>query len=232
MNVVSCRKNLVDKITLTNKWCFLEEQKCPCCGEKTIKESSKVLYLWGKGYQYVLANVRYCKQCSLNYVTPQQFLKICDKAKVKLFDFDRGLFLVSTKIGFSIEKIDGKDCFIPDWAFGDKYDRYNLPPQGNQFYDMTDEEYLWIKDMYKTEDFSDRFRSKSFLGEAGYSTSESEVRRHKILATCVEKYGKGKVLAQLKSNMNMRIKQKDGSERFAHALNVWRGDISYVEKSF
>ena len=72
-------------------------------------------------------------------------------------------------------------------------------------------------------------RLKSFLGEAGYSTSESEIRRHAILERCVQEHGKWKVINQLKSNMNTKKMQKDGEIRYAKALNIWCGDIWYVE---
>ena len=123
---------------------------------------------------------------------------------------------------------DNRYLFIPKWMlYSSKFDEYNLPPRDDEYYDLTDEEYLWVKMSYGPEKFHIDLRQQSFLGAAGYSTGESEIRRHSILAKCVHEYGKGKVIRQLKVNINLRAGQKN--KNFGNAINIWRGDIWYVE---
>lgn len=212
-------------IILTNKNCFISENKCPCCHEKTKKEYVKIIQY----RKFLLANVRHCSHCDFDYISPEQFERIREKASSKIRGYYRGTFVFPVEIECEYQE-DGKYLYIPKWALDfEKYDHHHLPPRGDTFYDMTDEEYRWVVSYHQPEDFSVQLRHKSFLGEAGYSTSESEVRRHNILKTCVSEYGKSRVINQLKSNMNLRIKQKDGDVRYAHALNIWREDIWWVE---
>lgn len=215
-----------DSIILTNKPCFVKEHKCPNCNGATKKEHVKIKQRW----KFVLANVRYCEQCDFEYITPQQLENICEKADKKLRGEYRHPFVSPLGMQCEFKDDDYKCLFIPEWALDiSKYDHHHLPPIGDAFYDMSAEEYLWVKDYYQPEEFQGKLRQKSFLGEAGYSANESEVRRHSILKRCVEEYGKDRVIYQIKSNMNMRLRQKDGEIRYANALNVWRGDILFVE---
>ena len=94
---------------------------------------------------------------------------------------------------------------------------------------MTDKEYNWVISFHQPEEFPVQLRKKSFLAEAGYSTNESEIRRRSILEKCIQEHGKSKVINQIKSNMNLRIKQKDGSAKYQNALNIWRSDIHWIE---
>lgn len=220
----SLREVLHNCIILTNKPCFINEHRCPICFEKTKKEHVRISQHW----KHLFANVFHCDRCDSDYITPVQFDHLCDKASEKI----RGNYLYPfvSPLGMEIEFVDEKHLFIPEWAtdFG-KYDHHHLPPKGDDFYDMTDEEYAWVKEYFQPEEFNVPLRKKSFLGEEGYSTNESEIRRHIILQRCVEKYGKNRVINQLKSNMNLRLKQKDGELKYEQALNIWRSDIWYVE---
>lgn len=220
----SLREVLHDCIILTNKPCFINEHRCPCCLEKTKKEHVRISQRW----KHLFANIYHCDRCDSDYITPVQFDHLCDKAAEKI----RGNYSYPfiSPLGMEIEFIDDKYLFIPEWAtdFG-KYDHHHLPPKGDNFYDMTDEEYAWVREYFQPEEFNAPLRKKSFLGEEGYSTTESEIRRHIILQRCVEKYGKSRVINQLKSNMKLRLKQKDGEQKYEQALNVWRSDIWYVE---
>ena len=111
--------------------------------------------------------------------------------------------------------------------YSSKFDKYHLPPRDDEYYDLTDKEYLWVKMSYVPEKFHIDLRQQSFLGAAGYYTSESEIRRHSILSKCVREYGKGKVVRQLKANINLRAGQRN--KNYGNAINIWRGDIWYVE---
>ena len=66
-----------DEIILTNKLCFIKENRCPECNNITRKEYVKIQQRW----KYVLANVRCCSRCGFEYITPSQFFDICEKAK-------------------------------------------------------------------------------------------------------------------------------------------------------
>lgn len=212
-------------IILTNKVCFITENECPCCHGKTKKEYVKIT----QHRKYLLSNVRHCSHCDFDYITPIQFDRIREKASEKIRGYYRGAFVSPVDIECEYQE-DGSYLYIPKWALDfEKYDHHHLPPRGDAFYDMTDEEYRWVIAYHQPEEFPVQLRQKSFLGEAGYSTSESEIRRHSILAKCVNEYGKSRVINQLKSNLNLRMKQKDGTTRYQHALNIWRGDIWYVE---
>lgn len=219
----SLRKVVYVDITMTNNSLYIKNHSCPKCQTPTKKETIKIMDL--KGGKYAIAKVRHCSQCNLDFITPSQFHGIHWKIKKLFCSYYTRFRNIECK-----SQSNGKYLFIPIWALDiDKYDHHHLPPKSDTFYDMTDEEYLWVKLFYQPEEFQAQLRPKSFLGEAGYSTSETEIRRHNILEKCANEYGKDRVIYQLKSNMNMRLRQKDGNIRYAHALNIWRGDIWYVE---
>ena len=104
-----------------------------------------------------------------------------------------------------------------------------MPPLSDKFYNMTEEEYRWVEGYYRPEEFEVELRKQSFLGAAGYSTNESETKRRSILKECVAKYGKRKVIGQIKYNIDLRLKQKNGNIRYQRAINTWRGDLWYTE---
>lgn len=221
------REVLYNTVVLTNKNCFIGDKRCPRCKEKTKKEHVKIK----QDRKYVMANVWRCGTCDIDYISPAQFTQIYKKASDVIRGFYWGAFVSPVGIQCEWSENGGYLC-IPKWALDfDKYDHKHLPPRGDAFYDMTDEEYSWVVLFHQPEEFLVQLRKKSFLAEAGYSTSESEIRRHSILTKCVNEYGKSRVINQLRSNINLRMKQKDGSSRYQHALNVWRGDIWYVENS-
>ena len=223
--IAGLREVYHDCIILTNKPCFINEYRCPLCQEITKKERLKITQRW----KFLLANVRHCDHCGRDYITPRQHEILCSKAREKIRGHYCEPFISFVDIHCEHQE-DNNYLFIPSWALDfEKYDYRHLPPKGDEFYDMTDEEYLWVKMYHQPEEFPVQLRVKSFLGEAGYSTSESEIRRHNILSICVDEYGKSKVVNQLKSNINLRLKQKDGNIRYAHAINIWHGDIWYVE---
>ena len=214
-----------DCVVLTNKPCFINNHECPHCHETTKKEHVKITQ-YGK---FLYSHLWRCSRCGFDYITPSQVEAIRKKANQKIRGYYHGPFVLPVEIECELQE-DGRYLFIPKWALNfEKYDHHHLPPKGDDFYDMTDEEYLWVKMYHQPEEFSATLRTKSFLGEAGYSTSESETRRHIILEGCVNEYGKSKVINQLKSNINLRLKQKDGNIRYQHALNIWNGDLWYVE---
>lgn len=214
-------------IILTNKLCFINEHRCPSCQYLTKKEYVKI----AQRRKYVLSNVRHCSRCGFDYISPEEFYKIDQKAnKVIKGRYDTP-FISPVDTRCQYQRLD-KYLFIPRWALDiNKYDYHKLPPRGDAFYDMTTEEYAWVIEYHQPIDleFPVQLRAKSFLGEAGYSTGESEIRRRAVLGKCVQEHGKWKVINQLKSNMNIRLKQKNGSTRYANAINIWRSDIWYVE---
>lgn len=213
------------KIILSNKHSFSGKRLCPCCQKKTVSEYVKIR----QGNKFLFANIRHCGLCNADYITPEQFNSLCAKASKVIRGFYLTPFISPENVYCEAQEND-KYLFIPQWAIdSEKFDQYHLPPHGDEYYDMTDAEYLWVKTLYQPEAFDVRLRLKSFLGEAGYSTNEPETRRHKILEECVIKYGKSKVINQLHSNMNLRMKQKNGSKRYEHAINVWREDIWFIE---
>lgn len=212
-------------IILSNKPRFVGERFCPRCQKKTVSEHVKII----QGDKFLFANIRHCGLCNADYITPEQFISLCSKASKVIRGFYLTPFVSPENVYCETQEHD-KFLFIPQWAIdSEKYDQYHLPPRGDEFYDMTDAEYLWVRTLYQPEAFDVVLRPKSFLGEAGYSTSESETRRHKILEECVNKYGKNKVINQINTTLSLRMKQKNGSKRFEHAINVWRGDIWYIE---
>lgn len=212
-----------NSLIVTNKPCFVLERACPHCRQKTRKEHVRIIGDRG----YLLSNVYRCTDCNSDYVTPGQFLRIREKAAIKE---SRNYFINFNIVPQNVsQEYVGDEClFILNCAFDEKYSRRHLPPRSDEYYDMTENEYEWVKRLYAS-DFPVQLRQKSFLSEAGYSTNESEYRRRKALARCVDEYGKSKVINQLKINMNLRLKQENGSVRYANALAVWRGDIWYVE---
>ena len=217
------RQVVYTDITITNTPSYIENNSCPICNVPTKKETIKVMDL--KGRKYVLAKIRHCSHCNRDYISPAQFHDIHSKSRSLFSTFYCRFRNVSFERGDNCEYL-----FIPIWALDcDKYNHHKLPPKGDSLYQMTDEEYLWVKWYHEPEEFQVQLRAKSFLGEAGYSTTESEIKRHGILERSVKEFGKDRVIFQLKSNMNMRLRQKDGEIRYANALNVWRGDIWYVE---
>lgn len=221
----SLREVPYNKVVLTNKSCFIDDKRCPHCKEKAKKEHVKIK----QDRKYVMTNVWHCSTCDTDYISPAQFEQIYKKARDVIRGFYWGAFVSPVDIRCEWSKDGGYLC-IPDWALDvDKYDRKHLPPHGDAFYDMTDEEYSWVVSFYQPEEFLVQLRKKSFLAEAGYSTSETEIRRHNILEKCINEHGKSKVINQLKSNMNLRMKQKDGNTRYQHALNIWRSDIHWIK---
>lgn len=223
--IESLRNISYNAVVLSNKDSFVREKRCPRCLEKVEKEHAKII----QGHNYILANVWHCNHCDSDYITPAQFTKIYQKAMDMIRGFYWGAFVSPMGIECH-QNEDGKYLCIPQWALDiDKYDRHHLPPRGDAYYDMTDEEYSWVMSFYQPEEFLVPLRKKSFLAEAGYSTSESEIRRHNILEKCVKEYGKSKVINQLKSNISLRSKQKNGSIRYQRAINIWHGDMWFVE---
>lgn len=210
-------------ITLSNKSCFLEQQCCPNCFKKTTKEHVKIT----QGKKYIVGHVRHCQYCDLDLIAPKQFYTLCAKAEQVIHGYFHSPFIIP--IGINCEHKESDEyLFIPEEAMDSgKYNHRNMPSRFGKFYDMTDEEYNWLRIYYLPAEFP--LRAKSFLSEAGYSTNESEVRRRSILLKCVSEHGKAKVIKQLKSNMNLRMRQKDGIIRYANAINIWRSDILYVE---
>lgn len=216
-------------IILTNKSCFVHEGKCPRCQVRTQKEHVKIEQEWRR--PFLLANLKRCPTCGTYYITPVQFYKLEEKADEKIHGRRPFPFVRPSNVDCEYKE-DGTFLFMPSAKVNyQKYDENHLPPRDDLYYDMTDEEYNWLKMLYLPleEEFPVQLRAKSFLGEAGYSTSESESRRHRILAQCVANHGKSRVINQLKSNMNLRMKQKNGNVRYANAINIWRGDIWFVE---
>lgn len=223
--IESLRKVPHDSLILTNKPCFIDESKCPCCGNATKKEHVRI----DQHQKSLLAHIRHCEKCNVDYITPGQFNSLDRKASEKIRGEIFWPFVRPRNVNYEYQQ-DDTYLFIPRKAIDfDKFSWHRLPPRVDEYYDMTDEEYLFLKTYYQPEVFPSELRQKSFLGEAGYSTGESVIRRRKILERCVNEHGKSRVLNQLKSNMNLRLKQRNGSVRYQHALNIWREDISYVE---
>lgn len=217
-----------NSVILSNKPLFINEHKCPVCHERVKREQVKI----SQRKKFLLSDVCHCERCGVDLISPKQFKKICDKAERQIRGWYNHPFI--SPVEMDVDSYE-KGLFIPRWALDlDKYDDHHLPPRGDAYYEMTDKEYSWVVGYHQLDMFDVMFdvklRKKSFLGEAGYSTSESEIRRHKILKICVEQYGKSKVINQLNKNISLRLSQKDGNVKYQNALNIWRGDISYVEK--
>lgn len=211
-----------NSVILSNKPIFLSENKCPICRNGVKKENIKLRYYNGR---YVLTSVKRCNLCNSDYITPNQFYAIRKKA-LKLFDIAPFVYPVNI---YAEHIGDDKYLFLLHDVYNkDIYDLKHLPPRADKYYDMSDEEYNWVKSVYEPEEYIQNLRPKSFLGEAGYSTNESEKRRQVILQKCVSEYGKSKVIHQIKSNMNNCLRQKNGSVRYQRALNIWRHDINYI----
>ena len=210
-------------LILTNKPCFTIENLCPHCNVPTQKEAVRI----NKGWKVLTAKIRHCEVCDADYITPAQFYAYNEKIQKRAREQTGYSFVEPQNVKCECDD-DNRYLFIPKWMlYSSKFDEYNLPPRDDEYYDLTDEEYLWVKMSYGPEKFNIDLRQQSLLGAAGYSTGESEIRRHSILAKCVHEYGKGKVIRQLKVNINLRAGQK--KKNFGNAINIWRGDIWYVE---
>lgn len=221
----SLRKVEHNCLTLTNKPCFTEKRLCPHCQCFTQKERVKIV----KDWKSLLAQVRNCKQCDTDYITPKQFYALNEKMQKIARECTGCSFIRPQNVECEYDGGD-KYLFIPKWMLDfERFGKYALPKRNDEYYDMTDEEYLWVKMFYIPDEFPVKLRQRSFLSAEGYSANESESLRHRILARCVDKYGKNKVINQLKFNINLRIRQKGGESRYECALNIWRGDIWYVE---
>lgn len=221
---------LHDRIVLTNKPRFIKEHKCPYCGQAVKLKHVKIVHhnMVDPTVTFLFTKINSCENCNTHFITPKQFDFICEKACKKIRRYFRGPFVAPVNIDIEYNSEYG-NLFIPKWAFdSDKYDRHHLPPRGDELYDMTDEEYQRVVEFHQPE-YPVQLRPKSFLGEAGYSTNESEIQRYRILAKCVAEYGKSKVINQIKNTMDRCIKQKNGSIKYQRAINIWRGDILYVE---
>lgn len=213
-----------DHLILTNKPSFTEEKRCPHCGQRTKKEQVRIT----KGWKVLTATVRHCEPCGADYITPAQFNALNRKMQKRAREQAGYSFIRPKNVACEFE--EGKYLFIPRWMMDpQRFSHRALPARNDAYYDMTDEEYLWVKALYEPEDISVKLRPQSFLGAEGYSTAVPEAQRHRILARCAEKYGKNKVINQLRCSIRLRIRQKDGASRYEYALNTWRGDIWYVE---
>ena len=152
-----------DSIVLTNKPHFINENKCPRCYETLKTEHIKIT----QHRKFLLAKLKHCSHCETDYIAQQQFDSICTKAHEKIRGHFHEPFISPAGIRCE-EGDDGKYLFIPEWALDfTKYDHHHMPPKGDGFYDMTDEEYHWVRLFYQPEEFSVQLRQKSFLGEAG-----------------------------------------------------------------
>lgn len=230
-----CRKFLKNLRTvechnpiLTNKPQFLRERRCPHCNHLTKKETVKIKR--GTNQKYLVTDLWHCKQCNVDYIDLEQMNILDNKAKEELGKSVRCPIISPQNT--SIERsYEGKTLFIPQYALNSrKYNKNNLPPRINEYYDMSEGEYDWVKSYFATDMFSGRLKTQSFLGAAGYFTYVSEVRRHQILKECAEEYGKNKVIKQITSNMNLKLNQVNGSVKYAKAIRIWRDDLSYVCK--
>lgn len=217
-----------DEIIVSNKSIFKDEHKCPHCRQATQKECVRISQR-GKN---ISANIRHCNVCNNDYITLDQYHNLEEKAKEKLkyFHYDKPFI---RPLNLEMEESyfgKGRFVFIPKSAKDlDKYNYNHLPPHEDEFFCMSDEEYLWIMMYYQPEEYLYELKKKSFLMEKGYSTSVTKDRRRRILEKCVEEYGKGKVIGQLKKNIVLRVNQKNGEAKYMNALNVWRSDIWYIE---
>ena len=187
---------------------------CPFCRSVMSREfiNIPVVDINGDLIQYSTEMVRFCHKCRKAFITKDMAVHILSQIN---------------DISKDQKTIKVENVTI-QWDHNDK--KYSFIPTSDNSWDI----YFPARDY---ERFSSRddtsaemeLNSQSFLGKMGYSASESETRRRTILAKCVAEYGKHKVLQQLRFNMDMRLKQKDGAIRYQRAINVWRGDIWFVE---
>lgn len=235
-NIEKLRLIYYDEMYVSNKQCVLDEYLCPLCKDKFKKETVRI----AREGKVLFADVRHCESCGNDYLTPEMFKRLSCKADKKLRWQSLRTFLDPVNVCCDYREefeAEGGFLHVPRWAYdSDKYDYYHLPPKSDDFYDMSHEEYKSVIEFYVPEEYPVEFNAdlnqKSFLAEKGYSTNESEWRRRRVLEKCVKEYGKSKVLNQLNFNLNLRLKQKDGNIRYQNAINVWRSDILYVEKTF
>lgn len=214
-----------DSIVLTNKPYVINDNKCPQCYQALKSDHVKII----QRRKYLVVKLKTCNRCGKDYITPQEYDSICAKAHEKI----RGHFHKPFIFPVNVRREEGennKSLFIPTWAYDCiKYNYHHMPPLSDKFYNMTEEEYRWVEGYYRPEEFEVELRKQSFLGAAGYSTNESETKRRSILKECVAKYGKRKVIGQIKYNIDLRLKQKNGNIRYQRAINTWRGDLWYTE---
>lgn len=219
----SLRDVLYCCVILSNKDIFLKEHKCPHCREDLKKEYVKVT----QNRKYILTNVWHCEHCDLDFISPNLFYSICDKADRIIRGYYSSPFVAPVEMECTYQD-GGTYLFIPQWALdSEKYDHRHLPPRSDEFYIMTEDEYNWVKLYHQPEEFPAELKSKSFLKLEGYDSNVPETMRRKILDTCVQKYGKVKVLSQLHLNVNLRINQK--GKNYTRSINIWNSDIRYVE---
>ena len=69
-----------DCIVLSNKPSFIAEHKCPNCQDIPQKEYVKI----SQRGKFILFNIRSCKTCGFDYITPTQLYGIDDKARRKV----------------------------------------------------------------------------------------------------------------------------------------------------
>lgn len=239
------QKELVEvetnEIILTNKSLFVNERKCPDCQTRVAKKYVSILHstvYLQRCYKF-RGSLFYCPSCSHFYLSKSQLEKLNDKALDIMPKGTPYPFVKPGNVKIDEAQAEGNRNihnfkYIPlEMLNFEKYDRWNPPPKCNKYYDPTNEEYEWILGYYEPESpFVGNLKSKSFLGEAGYSTTEPEKYRKRILDQCVSKYGKAKVIKQIKFNITQRSNQQNGEIKYAHAISIWLSDISYIEVKY
>lgn len=81
----------------------------------------------------------------------------------------------------------------------------------------------------QTQDDYDPFstmQAKSFLKEAGYSTSVSTERRRELLRRLVREHGKRQVTDYLRTFINLHGKRRN----YHNAVSIWQSDLNYIAR--
>ena len=187
---------------------------CPFCRSVMSREDINipVIEMTGDSYRHDTEKVRFCYKCRKAFITKEMALYILSKINDSLKD-QKTIKVENVTIQW--DEDNNKYLFNP-----------TSENSWDIFFPSRDYEKVSVRDDTPAEM---ELNQQSFLGAMGYSTNESEARRRIILVKCVTEFGKSRVLQQLRFNMDMRLKQKDGATRYQRAINAWRGDIWYVE---
>jgi len=79
----------------------------------------------------------------------------------------------------------------------------------------------------------DRLRPESDLAELGYNVSKLDRdHRWRLLTVAVQHYGVRHVIWLLEGHVELRLKQRNGAERYAYAIREWHHDIARLRREY
>ena len=187
----------------------ISRNQCPECGAPVVFERRNIPAFTSEGnfHQYYICNVWICNRCHETFMSTAELKNL----QMRLSGSTRKLFVEPS----NRRRVEQNNSYLYE-----PIDNHNIYVNTHQVNHLANTQIQSNNNPFST------MQTKSFLKEAGYSTSVSTDKRRAILRELVKKYGKRQVTDYLKTFINLHGKRRN----YANAVTVWQSDLNYIAR--